>query len=107
MRLPKQVKVGGHSIKIEPSTFDEIKGYAAYSRANNWIKVAKDVDQDQMSSSLLHEVLHAAIAEGGLSEVLGRSEEKVVMALELVLFQVLKDNPKVVKFIIGEKRRHE
>ena len=54
--------------------------------------------------TLLHETLHALIAQTGLSEspgpLHGESEEQVVRALTPLLLHVMRENPRLVQFLV-------
>ena len=54
--------------------------------------------------TLLHEALHALIAQTGLSEspgpLHGESEEQVVRALTPLLLHLLVENPRLVEFLV-------
>lgn len=103
MPLPKTVKVGGHRIKIRPN--NNIKHYGQYDRQAGEIQVRTNTSPSQVAATLLHEILHACFMEQGLHVgPLKAHEEKIVTALETLLYQVFVDNPSVMKFIIGKKK---
>ena len=95
-RLPKSVKIGGHTIQIEQSTTLDCMGQ--YERSKALISVDKSLAPSQKAATILHEVLHVIIAETHptMSESL---EEKLVTTLETGLFAFIKDNPKLIRYM--------
>lgn len=63
-----------------------------------------DPDVRQVRDTLLHETLHAIIAQTGLSEtpgpLHGDAEEQVVRALTPLLLHVLRENKNLIQFLI-------
>ena len=98
------MKVGGHRIKIKSAKFSDLDGFGSHRRRDGIIEVATDTADDQQRATVVHEILHACCAESGLRQKLGVGkpgidEEDVVQAIEPLLFQVLNDNPDIVRFI--------
>lgn len=58
-----------------------------------------------MATSVLHEILHAAIAESGMRAIIASMnltwdlEEEIVSRMEGQLYSALRDNPKFVKYL--------
>lgn len=80
-KLPKAVGVFGHAFEVElvPSLGD----HGRFEPDDGVIFINKDISADEQWSTLFHEMLHAALFLGGLSEVLGgQLEEGVVRCIE-------------------------
>jgi len=67
-------------------------------------QITIDPDVRHVRDTLLHETLHALIAQTGLSEgsgpLSGDAEEQVVRALTPLLLHVLRENPKLIQFLV-------
>jgi hypothetical protein len=97
---PKFVKVSGHKVDIVFTDREKLKADGLLYYRDNSIHIAKEQCQSQQASALLHEVLHAVFYISGLSsEFRSQTEEKIVRALEPFLFQLLRDNPKLIKYL--------
>jgi hypothetical protein len=98
VRPPKYVKVGGHQCRV--AFCSKITGFGNYDPRQNVIRVTKNACDAAKATTLLHELLHACWASTGLWAIFKiKDEEAVVRALEPVLFQVLRDNPKLIRYI--------
>lgn len=97
MRLPKSVKVGGHTLKLK--AVKKAKYLGEHDQAKGEFRISADVSTSQQASALIHEILHACFAESGLREKHQEAEEEIVASLEALLYAVLRDNPKVIQFI--------
>lgn len=95
-KLPKTVKIGGHTISITQKSGLENMG--EYEREKGLITLEKDMDQSQKAATLLHEILHVILTEMH-PKLPAQTEEGVVTALEVGLFAFIKDNPKVVRYL--------
>lgn len=57
MKIPKRLKIGGHSVRVDCSEIlPGINGEANSSR--NEIKICKSLVQSQKESTLIHEIFH-------------------------------------------------
>ncbi len=57
MKIPKQLKIGGHIIKIDLSKeLDGMNGQSIFKY--NTIEICKNLPQSQKESTLIHEILH-------------------------------------------------
>jgi hypothetical protein len=67
-------------------------------------QIVIDPNIRHLRDTLLHEALHAVIAQTGLSEsgapLHGDSEEQVVRALTPMLLHLLRENPKLIQFLV-------
>lgn len=105
-RMPKTVRIAGHQYKIalqKPSD----KGPLGYHDRRNLIIGVMKVAKSQMAASIIHEILHAAIAESGMrARLLDLSdgsidlEEEIVSRIEGHVYSAIRDNPKLIKFIM-------
>lgn len=65
------------------------------------IALREDLPEDMEAVVLLHETLHAIMAQNGLAHDLGDdAEEKVADRLSFALVKVLRDNPVLVEFLL-------
>lgn len=103
LKIPKKIKIGylthkvvyGHikSSKKEDYRLGETHSYKGI------IKIApanKTVEKE----TLLHEILHAALAVSGQTQFLtAKEEERIVSSLSPYIFQILRDNPILVSYL--------
>ena len=85
MKIPKSLKIGGHSYKIELVKEGELakNDCGSLSRENNKIYIDTKLSDSNRTVTLIHEILHAVNNELSESFVDGLAEQ---------LYQVLKDN---------------
>lgn len=101
MKMPNQVKVGGHQISIKIAPRSDIKGSADYRCYTKAIRVADDMAPSEVGTSVVHEILHAMWHSSGLYQSYKpKTEEDIVKTLEPWLYQVMRDNPKLVRWIM-------
>lgn len=84
MKIPHQLKIGGHRYKIllvDPEDIERDCGHQ--NRARNVIKIRRDLPQSQLEETLIHEVLHA---------INGDLKEETVDFLAMAIYALLKDN---------------
>ena len=101
MRLPRTVNIRGRHYSIRrmsPDLQSDLEG--DFSITHKRIRVKTNKNKDEAAHTLLHEVLHAIISEYDINL---RSEELVVKTLENGLMQVLRDNPKLVEYLLGDR----
>jgi hypothetical protein len=104
MKPPAKIVVGPFDYAV---TLEEMDEPAALGRTNCNLSTIK-LDSRQSDSILrgtaLHEVLHACVAATALPSAdfwTEAAEEAVVRALEPVLLDVLRRNPKLVAFLLA------
>jgi hypothetical protein len=107
MKLPESVKIGPHTIPISelPETADCFGQYLSDPPS---IEIRKGSDETQRADVLLHEILHCLWRDAQIGilmqvEDLNDREEAMVRVLATQLTQILRENPKVTKFITGSK----
>ncbi len=87
MHIPKQLKIGGHNIKVEicdlPSDRD-----GDFSSTTNTIRLEKKMTKSRQEATLIHEVFHV------LNAVLGETHlgHMLLDSLSEQFYQVLSDN---------------
>jgi hypothetical protein len=79
--------VGGVKFTVTyPTKLDNPDEVGESNAMERTIKIRADQKGDVLERTLLHEVIHAALGVGGVSEVLhGKAEEAVVVCLENAL----------------------
>lgn len=80
-KVPKHVNIGGRKIKIvlDPHSDD----HGRYYHMGKTIII--DPEKEDPHASLIHEMMHAALAAGGLTEILDEKlEEAICCAAELL-----------------------
>lgn len=91
LKRPKKISISGieYTIKYLPaSKMNSDLGSADFSTRT--IKILETLDEDNASSTLLHEIIHVILYTSGQAELLGptgdevgdRREESLVLALE-------------------------
>lgn len=93
--LPKSVKIGPHTIKIvyEKTKKDYIGIYIA---DDNLIALRKKMPLSKLKETLLHEIMHS-FDENYLMKL---GEERV-NNLALYIYQFIKENPKIVRWLLN------
>ena len=86
MKIPKKLKIGGHSVKVEivetiPGDFPNAGG--SWTESQNLIQICKSQVASQQEASLMHEILHA---------INYNFTEEQVEFLAQAFYQVLRDN---------------
>ena len=56
MNIPKQLKIGGHIVKVDMS--EELDNNGESEPCINLIKISKEIAQSQKESTLIHEIFH-------------------------------------------------
>ncbi len=107
MKIPKQVDVGPHQYEVVTeeravlALRDEGKyGITRVDRLE--IHIDDAGAQTQVADTLLHEILHCIWDQGGLRMEDPGLEERVVSSLTTGILAVLRQNPKVVKFLLAD-----
>lgn len=86
MKLPKKLKIGGHTVKLE--VVEEMQGEhpnaaGGWTESQNLIQIRKSQTGSQKEVTLIHEILHA---------INYNFTEEQVEFLSQALYQVIKDN---------------
>lgn len=86
MKIPKQLKVGGHIIKVDSTS--ELPGEdGSFSSRENMIRICKLLPQSQKEMTLIHEILHS------LNSTFHQGDKHTILdSLAEQLYQVLSDN---------------
>ena len=102
-RIPQRVLIGGlrYRVVLEQEMFSdegvEILGQHDYGRLQ--LKLSLAADPEVRPFVLLHEVLHACVTVSGGDS---HQEEALVTGLSHVLLQVLRENPDLVRYLLGK-----
>lgn len=85
-KVPKHVTIAGRKIKIvlDPHSDD----HGRYYHMQKLIII--DPDKEDPHASLIHEMMHAALAAGGLTEILDEKMEEAICCAAELLAPVLK-----------------
>ena len=89
MKIPENIKVGGHDIRVEFSDSAHIDALGEYVCARNLIRLKQETESTEcnVAECLLHEIIECINAKNDL-----RMEHTAITVLSEVLFQVLRDN---------------
>lgn len=104
IRLPSKVRIGPIEYDIDyvrdltGDNGNELVGRAVYHKAQ--ILIDMDQDDNVMPVTMLHEILHAILFQIGSKHC---GDEKLMEGLSTGLLALLKDNPELVAYIMGEK----
>ena len=98
-RIPKIVLINGVKYKIKRLDVDT--HYGEVCSIGKYIALNLDDNREELPSTLLHEIIHAIIAE---HKLFVRKEEQLVSGLERGLMEVFAKNPKVAEYILGAKK---
>lgn len=101
MKLPKSVKVGWATYKIEPFPVLEAHGEAKHGDTNDLnhtIRIDTACGPARASETLLHEIFHAICGKWNL-DLTKDEEERVVTSMASGLCTVWLDNPEVLAWI--------
>ena len=84
MKIPKQVKIGGHILKVRELEFADDENLCAdNSYVQNEIRINKKLPQSQKEATLIHEAMHTMNTT---------MEHCLLDSLSEQLYQFLKDN---------------
>jgi hypothetical protein len=102
-KLPTKINIGPYRYTIHWVTIRDVheRELGRHDNHECWIKVRTDVASDQMRVTLLHEIMHgvAALQVEHNDAIL---EEEWISKCSPSLYAVLRDNPKVHKFLFEE-----
>ena len=102
MKPPPTIKLGGHdwTIRHAASISDSEEFlYGRTSTRKSLIEVEASQSPQQKRDTVLHEVLHACLTHLSITLV-DDEEEKIVRGLTPWLLAALRDNPKLVRFLL-------
>ena len=89
---PKFVTIGGHKFVISEEVFENPEDYGLSDDDTRTIKIKKGLEQRVYRDTLIHEVIHQALAIGGISySIDGKVEEGIVRCLEHLLIPALEE----------------
>lgn len=81
MKIPKTLKIGGHTVPIKILPALPADGY--YVHDSSHIELRKELNSSMKEQTLLHEIFHAINSE---------LDHPLMESLSQQLYQVLKDN---------------
>lgn len=76
---------------------DETRVYGEWDERRMTINLDSDAHIGVMKEALLHELLHAILS------IYDKDSEELVRVLSPALMQVLKDNPRLVEFLLSQR----
>lgn len=100
MKPPPRIFVGPHTYEVVYAS-----GMTDFGNTNTRtqrILLADDQSPGALRDTVLHEVLHCVVDLAGFSQEWEDKEEGIVNRLTPVLLQVLRGNPKLVAYLVGE-----
>lgn len=102
MKPPKKIRVGPCDwdvvLKDEFLDDDDDIQLGAATISDLEIGIRKDINKQIEQETLMHEVLHAVFAQSGV-DLSHNKEERVVAAISPYLLMLLRDNPKLYKYL--------
>ena len=89
MKIPKQLKIGGHDIQVELSDTAHIRNQGEYNNYHNLIRLEKEADtpEDNVAECFLHEIIECIKIKNNLT-----IQHIDLSVLSESLFQILTDN---------------
>lgn len=103
-KFPRSVKILGKAYTIAGDK-DLIEDGTASGLCKPWkcsIRIGTDADIQQQRDTVLHEVFHAIFSETGLTQDFkdDDDEEKIVRRMATATLAILRENPRLVKFLL-------
>lgn len=97
--LPESVRIGPHDIKFGALSASESKNnYGMFVPAEQTIRLNNGYVSGSMAvDTVLHEIIHAIFSVGTVQAKQG--EEHIVSVVATYLAQIIRDNPKLVKWL--------
>lgn len=97
MELPKTLRIGGFIWEVEENKKITTEGncFGSTHTVTQSIYIEPDLPEQKKWQTLLHEVMHAVYWQCGLTKdknIQADVEEKIIHALSMGMYQVLKDN---------------
>lgn len=108
VKAPRHVDVGPYRYKVvldraaidRKSVEFEHALDGKFDLVGQTITLSPELGFDGLRDTLLHELLHALLVT---LELDGKKEERIVLALAPLLLDTLRRNPKLVRFLLGER----
>ena len=101
MAAPKAIRINGRQWRVDMVPLDQMDScYGLCHYSKGLIEVATCQDPFDTRDTLLHESMHAILAQQGRSPLATEEEELYVRALSTGLIGVLQDNPEFAKWLI-------
>lgn len=101
MTLPKSVRIGYLNYKVCECDQDELEG--DFQCGSQRLRVrTKDRSKAFAANTLIHEIVHGVFFHEGLKNLDGMTHEREEMLVNCMangLTQVIKDNPKLIKYL--------
>lgn len=101
IHIPDTVKIAGCVYTVEREDKAFVHGGSVvdgtYSVYDQKIRIAREGSEDYQSITFLHEVMHGIIENYCPNIVSVADEEKLVEQISKGLFQVITDNPEIIK----------
>lgn len=105
MTLPAFIQVGPirYSLKIDQAALDHTGTGKSGSTLHNSqaILLCDNEGPDQQADTVLHETLHAILAQT-YGELSVDEDERIISALSPLLLDTLRRNPDLVAYLVGE-----
>lgn len=101
--IPTKIKVGPYTVKVRVDS-DQTSNdgcYGKFFEKSLTIYLDNQVDDTAIKETLMHEALHACFFASGLDAFLKdkENEEVIVKVLSTWVFQMLRENNKLVKYV--------
>jgi Zn-dependent peptidase ImmA (M78 family) len=103
--IPRKIRIGPTTVKVKVKRLENL--YAQYDYESNEIDIDSKLSQGEKRAALLHELLHALLRVYGVQTVVGlttQQEEKLILAIEAPLLALLRDNPKVMEYLLAKEK---
>ena len=105
MNRPVSIKVFGQKYRIKydlPAIGEESDSLGICDQSSSTIRIQSHLKEDKMASVLAHEITHACIDESVMSGRKRFGLEEVCDIVGYHFLVVLKDNPKLVEWLLQE-----
>lgn len=103
MKLPRTIKVGPYEYMVRLVSGDEIPDRLGDANQDlHEIQIVKHLRTEKKREIILHEVLHTIHGLTGRWDDAPRTDEEWIDATVHGLLGVLRDNPKLVEYLVGE-----
>ncbi len=99
MKIPDSIRIGGVDFTVTSIprllSDDDTLLCGQIAHRNSAIQINSDISPDMQCISMLHEILHGIAAHAQLK--LGEQEETIVDVFARGIYQVIQDNPDLMK----------
>lgn len=102
MNKIKSVKVGGVNYPIEYIKDLRDDGGKLDGRIHHGatlMQIENEMSEQGCAQAMMHEILHAATVQIGRQDISG--DENLIDGLAFSIFQIIRDNPKFINWILG------